>query len=98
VARMNRPGTAGAHNWGWQMRPGSLTEAHAARLRELTLLYGRTSPPGSLSYAERGPGGEVRVLHSSSVRPLAGRLPFYRPTCHARAHPAPAIDPARRYR
>ncbi len=34
-ARMNMPGTSKG-NWGWQLRPGQLTRAHAERLRGLT--------------------------------------------------------------
>ncbi len=40
-ARMNLPGTSGAPNWCWRVLPGALTDAIAARLRELTYLYGR---------------------------------------------------------
>ncbi|GAB4403590.1 MAG: 4-alpha-glucanotransferase [Anaerolineales bacterium] len=40
-ARMNLPGTSGAPNWCWRVLPGALTDAIAARLRELTFLYGR---------------------------------------------------------
>jgi 4-alpha-glucanotransferase len=39
-ARMNRPGEAEG-NWEWRMRPGALTPALAARLRELAELYDR---------------------------------------------------------
>jgi 4-alpha-glucanotransferase len=39
--RMNTPGTVGAPNWCWRLRPGALTERVAARLRELTGVYGR---------------------------------------------------------
>jgi 4-alpha-glucanotransferase len=39
-ARMNRPGEVEG-NWSWQLRPGELTDEHAARLRELTLDGGR---------------------------------------------------------
>lgn len=39
--RMNTPGTVGAPNWCWRLRPGALTEGIAARLRELTQVYGR---------------------------------------------------------
>jgi len=35
-ARMNRPGTVGG-NWSWQLEPGQLTSAEAARLREATV-------------------------------------------------------------
>ncbi len=40
-ARMNTPGTSGAPNWCWRLEPGALHEGVAARLRELTRLYGR---------------------------------------------------------
>jgi 4-alpha-glucanotransferase len=39
-ARMNMPGTSKG-NWLWQLRPGELTAAHAARLRELTARHRR---------------------------------------------------------
>jgi len=38
--RMNRPASSQG-NWRWRMRPEQLTEALAARLREITELYGR---------------------------------------------------------
>jgi 4-alpha-glucanotransferase len=38
-ARMNTPGTAAT--WSWRMDPGMLTNAHAARLREVTEESGR---------------------------------------------------------
>ena len=40
-ARMNTPGTAGPPNWRWRLRPGALDAAVAARLRDLTEVYGR---------------------------------------------------------
>ncbi|HET91304.1 MAG TPA: 4-alpha-glucanotransferase [Chloroflexi bacterium] len=40
-ARMNTPGTIGPPNWCWRLRPGSLTGDIAARLLELTAVYGR---------------------------------------------------------
>ena len=40
-ARMNVPGTVGAPNWCWRLRPGALNDAIAAQLRELTWVYGR---------------------------------------------------------
>jgi 4-alpha-glucanotransferase len=40
-ARLNTPSTSGPPNWCWRMRPGALTPEIAARLRELTELYGR---------------------------------------------------------
>ncbi len=39
-ARMNRPG-AGLDNWSWRLRAGSLTRAHAERLRRLAEITGR---------------------------------------------------------
>ncbi|HET7752773.1 MAG TPA: 4-alpha-glucanotransferase [Anaeromyxobacteraceae bacterium] len=39
-ARMNRPATASG-NWRWRVRAEALDAAAAARLRELTVLYGR---------------------------------------------------------
>jgi 4-alpha-glucanotransferase len=39
--RMNTPGTVGEPNWGWRLLPDALTQDVAARLRELTELYGR---------------------------------------------------------
>lgn len=39
-ARMNLPGRASG-NWGWRLREGQITEGLAARLKELTLVYGR---------------------------------------------------------
>ncbi|MCX7681915.1 MAG: 4-alpha-glucanotransferase, partial [Anaerolineae bacterium] len=40
-SRMNLPGTVGPPNWCWRLRPGALTPELAARLRELTAIYGR---------------------------------------------------------
>jgi 4-alpha-glucanotransferase len=39
-ARMNRPGV-GQGNWSFRLTPGALTPALAARLRDLTVTYGR---------------------------------------------------------
>ena len=47
-ARMNFPGSA-ENNWAWRYREEQLTPAHAARLRDLTDIYGRTP---------EAPGGE----------------------------------------
>ncbi|MCK4514021.1 MAG: 4-alpha-glucanotransferase, partial [Spirochaetaceae bacterium] len=41
-ARMNRPGTLGG-NWQWRMSAPADTNVLAARLREITQLYGRSS-------------------------------------------------------
>lgn len=41
-ARMNRPG-ASADNWGWRLRAGALTPAHAGWLRRLAEISGRIS-------------------------------------------------------
>ncbi len=40
-ARMNTPSTFGPPNWCWRLLPGALTDDIAARLRELTFIYGR---------------------------------------------------------
>ncbi|MBI5302370.1 MAG: 4-alpha-glucanotransferase [Chloroflexi bacterium] len=40
-ARMNFPSTSGAPNWCWRVQPGALDDQSAARLRELTVVYGR---------------------------------------------------------
>ncbi len=40
-SRLNLPGTTGAPNWCWRLPPGALHDGVAARLRELTYLYGR---------------------------------------------------------
>jgi len=39
-ARMNLPNSTSG-NWSWRISSGTLTDAIATRLRELTLLYGR---------------------------------------------------------
>jgi 4-alpha-glucanotransferase len=44
--RMNRPGELYG-NWRWRLKPGELTDKHAARLRELTEAGTRTSRPRS---------------------------------------------------
>lgn len=41
-ARMNAPGIASG-NWQWRVLPGTLNDAIAARLKELTALYGRVA-------------------------------------------------------
>ncbi len=41
AARMNLPGTVGPPNWCWRVLPGALSDAIAARLLELTTIYGR---------------------------------------------------------
>ena len=41
TARMNTPSTVGAPNWCWRLLPGALTDAVAARLAQLTAIYGR---------------------------------------------------------
>jgi 4-alpha-glucanotransferase len=40
-ARMNTPGTSGPPNWCWRLLPGALNDKVAARLAELTEIYGR---------------------------------------------------------
>ncbi|OQY24182.1 MAG: 4-alpha-glucanotransferase [Anaerolineaceae bacterium 4572_32.1] len=39
--RMNTPSTVGPPNWCWRFLPGALADWTAARLRELTAIYGR---------------------------------------------------------
>jgi len=39
-ARMNYPGTSSG-NWSFRLKPGALTPEVAARLRDLTVTYGR---------------------------------------------------------
>jgi len=41
ASRMNTPSTVGAPNWCWRLLPGALTDEVAARLLELTTIYGR---------------------------------------------------------
>lgn len=41
-SRMNTPSTVGAPNWCWRLRAGALRDEIAARLLELTAVYGRT--------------------------------------------------------
>ena len=41
--RMNTPGSIGPPNWCWRLQPGALSDAVAARLLELTAIYGRTA-------------------------------------------------------
>lgn len=45
-ARMNQPGRSD-HNWAWRMAPDALTDELAAKLREITITYGRApeDPP-----------------------------------------------------
>jgi 4-alpha-glucanotransferase len=40
-ARMNMPSTIGPPNWCWRLLPGALNDTLAARLLELTAVYGR---------------------------------------------------------
>ena len=40
--RMNTPGTVGRPNWCWRLPPGALSDEVAARLMELTAVYGRS--------------------------------------------------------
>ena len=40
AARMNTPASAEG-NWDWRFRAGALTDELAARLREMTWMYGR---------------------------------------------------------
>lgn len=41
-ARFNLPGSTGGANWRWRLLPGVLDERLAARLAEITALYGRS--------------------------------------------------------
>jgi 4-alpha-glucanotransferase len=41
VARLNTPSTVGPPNWVWRLAPGQVTPEVAARLKELTAVYGR---------------------------------------------------------
>ncbi len=43
AARYNSPSTSGAPNWCWRLAPNVLTDALAARLRDLTVVYGRVT-------------------------------------------------------
>ena len=40
-ARMNTPSTVGPPNWCWRLSPGALTDEIAAKVLELTSIYGR---------------------------------------------------------
>ena len=40
-ARMNVPGTSGAHNWSWRVRSEALNDEVAARLKKITQTYRR---------------------------------------------------------
>ncbi len=40
-ARMNAPGTMGAHNWGWRVRREAFNSSVTSRLLEITGTYGR---------------------------------------------------------
>ncbi len=40
-ARMNTPGTMGAHNWSWRVRREAINSEVADRLHRITWLYGR---------------------------------------------------------
>ncbi|MEW5718756.1 MAG: 4-alpha-glucanotransferase, partial [Chloroflexota bacterium] len=44
AARLNNPSTFGAPNWCWRMLSGALNDDIAARLAELTTMYGRAAP------------------------------------------------------
>ena len=54
-ARMNIPARA-SDNWRWRLGPGRLTPALGGRLRELSVLYGRT-PAGAARRADDRPPG-----------------------------------------
>ncbi len=51
-ARMNTPSTSGAPNWCWRLLPDALNEGVAARLGEMTEIYGRKPPHPPLSPSE----------------------------------------------
>ena len=55
-ARMNRPGI-GQGNWTWRVRDGALTAALAARLAELTRIYGRADGASAPGAARSTPDG-----------------------------------------
>jgi len=40
-ARMNTPGTLGAHNWSWRVREDAFNPYVAGKLKEITRLYHR---------------------------------------------------------
>jgi 4-alpha-glucanotransferase len=40
-ARMNTPGTSNGNNWSWRCREDAFDTSAAARLRELSVLFGR---------------------------------------------------------
>jgi len=41
-ARMNFPGTQTSDNWTWRVKPGQTTDSLAKKIRNMTVLYGRT--------------------------------------------------------
>lgn len=45
ATRMNTPSTVGAPNWCWRLRSGQLNQEIAARLAEMTEVYGRSAEP-----------------------------------------------------
>jgi 4-alpha-glucanotransferase len=57
-ARMNLPGTVGPPNWGWRVLPGALTDDLAARLLEMTAIYGRNRKVESDGVGTRASAGE----------------------------------------
>ena len=52
-ARMNTPGTVGDENWAWRVRADHLTDASAAWMRDLAMLYGRAPFTGLGAGADR---------------------------------------------
>jgi 4-alpha-glucanotransferase len=64
-ARMNRPGTLEG-NWEWRLLPGQASEALAARLGELTRIYGRAPSAERAQIVEEVP--RVRTKKSKRRR------------------------------
>ena len=56
-ARLNTPGTVGPPNWCWRFTHGALTRAIAARLLDLTEVYGRAARPGAWTKLRCGQPG-----------------------------------------
>lgn len=68
-AIMNRPGQARG-NWRWRLRAGSIDRALAAKLREITEVFGRVRP-------------EETRRHAGLVRARASRPPLHEPAATA---------------
>lgn len=52
--RMNKPGFLGG-NWDWRYHPDSLSDWLRSNLSEITLLFGRSVPPGAEQEEEKEP-------------------------------------------